>query len=155
MRLLVLSDSHGNPSAIQSAIEAQPSATTILFLGDGMRDLESLESQYSQKTFYKVSGNCDLASLEPSTRLLEFAGKRVMMTHGHEYMVKFGNAQALHTARRNQCDLLLYGHTHLPFCDYVDGLYVMNPGSVARRNSHSYGFVDITPAGIIGNIVYL
>ncbi|MBR4869136.1 MAG: YfcE family phosphodiesterase [Clostridia bacterium] len=155
MRLLILSDCHGDKRSVAAAIEQQPTADTILFLGDGIRDIEYLEETYPTKSFYKVSGNCDLASLEPLTRLLEFGGKRVMMTHGHEYHVKFGGREAEYTARRNQCDLLLFGHTHQPFTAYDDGLYMMNPGSVKRGNSHTYGVVDLVNGGILCNIVEL
>ena len=155
MRLLVFSDCHGDKASILAALERHPDANTILFLGDGMRDMEFIEDQYSNKIFYKVSGNCDLASMEPLTRLLEFGGKRIMMTHGHEYHVKFGRREAEYTARRNGCDLLLFGHTHQPFTDYDDGLYMMNPGSVNRGNSHTYGVVDIVNDGIFCNIVKL
>ncbi len=155
MRLLVFSDSHGDANSLLTAIEDQPSANTILFLGDGMRDIEKIEDRYPDKTFYKVSGNCDLASMEPLTRLLELGGKRILMTHGHEYHVKFGEREAEYTARRNECHLLLYGHTHQPVAKYNDGLYVMNPGSSCRRNSHTYGVVDITNGGIFCNIVHL
>jgi len=78
-----------------------------------------------------------------------------MMTHGHEYRVKFGIREAEYTARRNGCDLLLFGHTHQPFTDYRDGLYLMNPGSVSHAHGHSYGIVDIDRGGIFCNIVYL
>lgn len=155
MRILVLSDCHGDTSAAMAAIEAQPSATTILFLGDGIRDIERLAEGYSHKQFYTVRGNCDLASMEPATRLLELEGKRIMMTHGHEYKVKFGLQEVLHTAHRNGCDLLLYGHTHTPYVNYENGLHIMNPGSVARRNTYSYGIADLTPGGILCNIIYL
>ncbi|MBR6548439.1 MAG: YfcE family phosphodiesterase [Clostridia bacterium] len=155
MRLLVFSDSHRDKNSMLEAIQAQPSARTILFLGDGMGDLEYAQLQFPEKDFYAVSGNCDLASMEPLTRLLAFGGKRIMMTHGHEYHVKFGRREAEYTARRNGCDLLLFGHTHQPFTDYADGLYIMNPGSANRGNSHTYGVVDLVNGGIFCNIVKL
>ncbi len=155
MRLLVFSDSHGDKNSMLEAIQAQPSARTIIFLGDGMGDLEYAQLRFPEKSFYAVSGNCDLASMEPLTRLLEFEGQRIMMTHGHEYHVKFGIREATHTAHRNQCQLLLYGHTHQPAVTYDDGLYIMNPGSLKRYNSYTYGVVDLTEKGIFCNIVKL
>ncbi len=155
MRILVFSDAHGDINGMMTAIEDQPAAHTILFLGDGIGAIEHLTRQYPDRRFYGVRGNCDLASIEQTTRLLELGGKRILMTHGHEYNVKFGTQGFIQSAKRNQCHIGVYGHTHIPEVRYEDGLFVMNPGSIARRNSHTYGFIDITPGGITGNIVHL
>ena len=155
MRILVFSDSHGDQGSMMAAIEEQRDVNTILFLGDGMGDIEKMEELYPAKIFYKVRGNCDFASLEAATRILELSGKRILMTHGHEYHVKFGFREAEYTARRNGCDLLLFGHTHQPLTEYRDGMYLMNPGSLARRNSNTYGVVDLEPSGIFCNIIEL
>lgn len=153
MRILVLSDIHGDTVSAMNAIQDQPTATNILFLGDGIGAIDKFIDLYPNKTFYSVAGNCDLASIEPTTRILEFNGKRIMMTHGHEYGVKFGIDDVVNSAKRNECDILLYGHTHRPETHYDDGLHVMNPGCVARSGSNSYGIVDITDKGILCNFL--
>lgn len=155
MRILVLSDIHGDSTSAMNAIADQPTANTILFLGDGIGVIDKMMDLYPQKTFYSVAGNCDFSSIEPTTRILELGGKRILMTHGHEYHVKFGISNAVNTAKRNCCDILLYGHTHNPETHYDDGLYVMNPGSLARCNSNTYGVIDIVDNGIFCNFVAL
>jgi putative phosphoesterase len=155
MRILVISDCHGDHYSVREAIDAQPTAKTIIFLGDGIRDMEKLESEYPDKIFHMVPGNCDFASIEPTTKILTLNGKQIMITHGHEYKVKYTTMMAEHTARRNGCDLLLYGHTHIPRTNYDDGMYIMNPGSISRHNTHTYGTVDITNGGIFCNIIKL
>ena len=50
--------------------------------------------------------------------------------------------------------MLLYGHTHNAFTDYEEGLYMMNPGSLNGWQA-TYGTLDITPQGIVTNIVKL
>ena len=37
-RLVVVSDSHGNPAALRRAIASVPDANAVFFLGDGIRD---------------------------------------------------------------------------------------------------------------------
>ena len=38
MRVLVVSDVHGRTGRLYEAIEQQPTANTVIFLGDGLRD---------------------------------------------------------------------------------------------------------------------
>ena len=39
VRILVVSDVHGHAGALAQAIEEQPTARTVIFLGDGLRDV--------------------------------------------------------------------------------------------------------------------
>ena len=43
MRILVISDSHGNTRNIERAVESQPEANIIIHLGDGADDIVDLE----------------------------------------------------------------------------------------------------------------
>lgn len=155
MRILVLSDIHGDFVSTMNAVADQPTADIILFLGDGIGAFEKLQDLYPNKTYYAVSGNCDFSSIEPTTRIIGCNGKRIMMTHGHEYHVKHGLREVEYTARRNGCDILLYGHTHRPETHHDDGLHVLNPGSLARSNSNTYGVIDIVENGIFCNFIAL
>ena len=55
-------------------------------------------------------------------------------------------------ARDRKADIALYGHTHQAEIEYRDGLYLMNPGSL-HGSYGTYGIIDITPAGLVPNIV--
>ncbi len=153
MKLLVIADVHGRRDAVQRALEQQPDCTTVLFLGDGLRDMEDMADIHPERTFVMVPGNCDFSALLPVTRLEIYAGKRVLMTHGHRYHVKNGLTTVCLAAEERQADILLFGHTHEPLQEYRDGLYVLNPGSLGYGGT--YGLVEITPAGIMTNIVRL
>ena len=57
-------------------------------------------------------------------------------------------------SRKIGAKIALFGHTHVPYNQYHDGIYMLNPGSIAfpRDCSRpSYGLIDITPKGIITN----
>ena len=61
MRLVVVSDSHGDKWKLFDAIEKEPSADVIYFLGDGFREFNELYNEYSgKKCIIGVQGNCDL-----------------------------------------------------------------------------------------------
>ena len=147
MRILVVSDVHGNSRALCRAIENQPTAGTVLFLGDGLRQAEDAADRYPDRTFYMVPGNCDLAASGPFTRQETFGGKRFLFTHGHKYDVKYGLYKLDLAAREAGADIALFGHTHVPYSDYTEGLYLFNPGSLGQDGR--YGYVDVTAGGIM------
>lgn len=146
MRILVLSDSHGCESGLMQAIEEQPGARQVIFLGDGMRDINCVASRYPERSFVCVRGNNDYSSEEPDERLIEVGEKRIFMAHGHTYGVKASDYHFLSAARSNHAAIAVYGHTHMPVTRYEEGVYLMNPGSIRMG---SYGIIDITPQGIV------
>ncbi|MCQ2449742.1 MAG: YfcE family phosphodiesterase [Clostridia bacterium] len=157
MRILVLSDTHRHVALAQKAIEAQPTARHIFFLGDVLRDLEELKPLYPDRIFYAVSGNCDFASFEPSTDMERLADINIFFTHGHPYGVKYGIRHLLQAAADRNCKLALYGHTHVASIYYEDGVTCVNPGScgASRSGANSYAVVDIEPNGIMPIIIPL
>lgn len=146
MRVLVVSDSHGCESRLIQAIEEQPSARNILFLGDGLRDVRYVATLYPERNFICVRGNNDYSSNEADERLIELGGKPIFMAHGHTYGVKGTDYHFLSAARENHASIALYGHTHEPTTRYEEGIYLMNPGSV---RTCSYGVIDITERGVV------
>ena len=154
MRILVASDTHGDSSSLQRAILAQPHAQTIIHLGDGEEDAERLKGAFPDRAFLQVRGNCDWCSSLPVTREFEAEGAKLFFTHGHLYGVKSGDSSLLSAAREHKAQVVLFGHTHQPREDYQDGLYIMNPGRLSGWEP-TYGTLDITPQGIVLNILKL
>ena len=152
MRILVISDSHGNTRNIERAVESQPEANIIIHLGDGADDIVDLEFVYRDKQFYQVAGNCDWGSSLPLEGELKVADKTIFFVHGHEYRVKTNLQQIKMEARKRNADIVLFGHTHLPITEYDDELYLLNPGSLQYADG-TYGIIDITDAGISVQII--
>lgn len=153
MRILVVSDSHGDYRSLKKAIAAQPSAEVIVHCGDGANEVESLEIDFPEKQLIAVRGNCDWSSMLPPTEIAQVGGKRLFVTHGHLYQAKFTIHNMVCAAREEKADILLYGHTHCAMNEYDDGLYIMNPGSCHGYGA-TYGYIDITEKGdIVTNIV--
>ena len=154
MRILVVSDTHGDVYALEQAILAQPNARTVIHLGDGAREAEAMEARFPDHTFFCVRGNGDFSGGGSLlyTREETLGGKQIFFTHGHLYDAKMGLYRLVCAARERQADILLFGHTHQPLTDYDDGVYILNPGSL-HGGGGTYGTVDITPAGIVLNIV--
>ena len=147
MRIVVLSDSHRARSTLFKIIEQHMENTDLfIFLGDGERDFDEVLTLYPNLKYERVSGNCDFYSDYPAYKEIIFSGKRIFFSHGHPFYVKFGYDKIIAEARRRQVDICLFGHTHIQYNHYDDGLYIMNPGSVA---SGEYGMIDIVKEGIM------
>ena len=112
MRILVISDTHGNEQGLLQAVEEQPNARAVIHLGDGAREAQAAADRFPGLPFYLVRGNCDWASTSAGllyAREETFAGKRIFFTHGHLYEVKFDLYRAACAARERQADVLLFG----------------------------------------------
>lgn len=157
MRIVVISDSHRKYSAVEKIIRAQPEAQHIFFLGDVTSDIEDLVFEYPDKKFYIVSGNCDFNSSYSYSDIAKIGDISIFYTHGHSFGVKSTTARLAAAARERGCKIALYGHTHIPYISYDDGLYIVNPGSCSssRGGPNSYAVIDITEKGIMPIIMPL
>lgn len=155
MKILVVSDTHGRWGRLYDVVAKQRSAEVVIHLGDGADDLENVRYNFPEKMMTAVSGNCDRMSSLEALGEITLEGKRIFYTHGHIYDVKYGYQRLEEAARRREADICLFGHTHEPLCDYIDGLYIMNPGSLGHPYDGvpTYGLIEITKAGIMTNIV--
>lgn len=153
MKILVVSDTHGDFHSLLKAVKAQPDAEVIVHCGDGDEQVQLLKDTYKDKMIVGVRGNCDWNSFLPSKETLSILGKKIFITHGHLYNAKVGLYQNMCAAREEGADILLYGHTHIAMNAYEDGLYMMNPGS-CHGYMASYGILEITEnGGVLTNIV--
>ena len=157
MEILIFSDSHGNVSRMRKVIAEHPNAKHILFCGDGLKDIASLEAEFPKRIFLSVKGNCDgwFSTLEePDERVFPLGGLRFLMMHGHTYGVKGSYGVAAAQAAKLEADILLFGHTHIPFDGYLavgdQRIHMFNPGSIgARDGDASYGVLTIQENGYL------
>lgn len=152
MRILVVSDTHKDEFSLRKAILEQPKAEIVIHLGDGADEAQEMKESFPDKMFLMVRGNCDWGSTLPATGEITVGGKKIFYTHGYAYNVKYGLGEIKAAARSQKADILLFGHTHEAIVDYADGLYLMNPGSLFGTQG-TYGTIDITPAGIVPNLI--
>lgn len=142
MKILVLSDSHGNVDNMIRAVErVQPQQ--VLHLGDCQRDLTALQAAFPGMPMEGVPGNCDWGSCDQPERLLELGGVRVFMLHGHTRNVKSSPMAAMYAAREYGAQVLLFGHTHVPLVDNDGTLLTLNPGAAGDRLHPTCGILTI------------
>lgn len=135
MRILILSDSHGNIKKMKQAVErTQPDQ--IIHLGDYFRDGTALREAFPLLPVAQVIGNCDLYDFSArggkDQLLLTLDGHRVLLCHGHHYHVKSSLLSLSYAAREAEAELCLFGHTHIPHLEKMDGWTLLNPGSIGN-----------------------
>ena len=158
MKCLCFSDSHGSAYNIRLALSKHSDAEVIFFLGDGLRDLEDFILDRN-RAWFAVQGNCDYNALlgeafVKKTDSITLMGKRIFLTHGDLYGVKYGLDGVKKLALDHNADIVLFGHTHQPLEKYIPtdegGFYLFNPGSIGGGfDGASYGVINITDKGVL------
>lgn len=148
MKVLVISDTHGNVNRAFIAHTLSEPVDTIIHLGDGCADANLLREALDVPVI-NVAGNCDPGSEAPRECVWECEGKRILLTHGDAYQVKSGLARLRQRAGEVGADAVLFGHTHQGLLEEHSGLLLVNPGALANQGQHrSYAVLVITPEGI-------
>lgn len=146
LRILIMSDSHGRNENVELAIaqvrEEIGEFQMLIHLGDvgDARELESLAGV----PCYIVSGNTDYDAKLLNANVIEAGGHRIFATHGHLYQVDMRLDLLRFAALENDCDIAMYGHTHVPYLEEdPDDVTILNPGSISkpRQADHRYTYM--------------
>lgn len=149
MRIGVMSDTHGSKWSIKKAADMLKNCDMIIHLGDYVYDVYDIARIYKGKIL-SVKGNCDFTNGVPGESIEEIEGKKILITHGHNYNVKYGLNELIERGIDIKADLVLYGHTHISSVDYEHGIYFVNPGSTVSPRE---GFCSIAIIEIENGIV--
>lgn len=143
----MVSDSHRATRYLYKIVEKHmDTADLFIFLGDIDSDFDSVLMLYPNIRYERVAGNNDFFSVYPYEKLLDLGSKKIFICHGHTKHVKFGYGEIVSFCKNIGADLCLFGHTHVAYSNYDDGLYILNPGAVC---SGEYAMVDIEKSGIV------
>lgn len=146
LRILIMSDSHGRNENVELAIaqvrEEIGEFQMLIHLGDvgDARELESLAGV----PCYIVRGNTDYDAKLLNANVIEASGHRIFATHGHLYQVDMRLDLLRFAALENDCDIAMYGHTHVPYLEEdPDDVTILNPGSISkpRQADHRYTYM--------------
>lgn len=144
MVIAVISDTHNYNFIVKNVLKSIEEADMVIHLGDVVEDAEYIAKHFNGRTIY-VRGNCDMNSAVPSERLEIIEGKKVFITHGHNYQVKQGLLKLKNKAVELGADIVLYGHTHLAVVEKYEGILFVNPGStsICSSGKNSIAIMDI------------
>lgn len=145
MRVLIVSDIHGNFLNMKKVIQNESNIDRILIMGDvlnGYRgdgynpeQLADFLNLYKDKTIY-VKGNYDNYNMElldgyvdKSFITISVDEKLLFMTHGHIY--------SRYNLPDMDYDVFIQGHTHVPMMEKEDNKLYLNPGSITNPRGGS------------------
>jgi len=161
-RIGVISDTHlgntGEASVFLRHLAEQHFQGVGMILHAGDIVVPDVLEVFSPTPVYAIRGNMDPAVPGvPWKRIVEIEGCRIGLVHG------WGSRDGLVERVRNEfrhmpLDCLVFGHSHVPMCQWNDGLLLFNPGSATDRRGMPYtsvGVLEIEDGAIQGRIIVL
>jgi putative phosphoesterase len=145
VRIGVISDSHGDKYSIDRAIFHLKHCDIIYHLGDKCDDVNYLAKKINIP-IKGVTGNCDRAKNGVEELIEEVDKIRILLTHGHNYGVYFNTFKLRLKALEENCNIVLYGHTHVGKIEQEEGIYYINPGSTSEPRggtSRSIAIIEV------------
>ncbi|WXR61707.1 phosphodiesterase [Peptostreptococcaceae bacterium AGR-M142] len=160
MKIGVLSDTHGSFFYVEKAFDVLSDCDYIIHGGDilyhGPRN--PLPKGYDPKSvankindldnLFFTRGNCDSDvdqmvlnhPIQSPYVFLSIEGKKIFLCHGYKKPLN----ELITQAKNLNCDMFIYGHTHIKELRRDQDLIVLNPGSTSlpKDNSHSVAIID-------------
>lgn len=141
MKLLIMSDTHGDEEIIERVKGYHPDAHKVIHCGDS-------ELPYTHPALQgveRVKGNCDHDQNYLEEMLFQVNGDRVYVTHGHLYDVKNSPMKLIYRAKEVGAQIVCFGHSHVLGAEYIDDILFINPGSLLKpRRIKEKSFVLLT-----------
>lgn len=128
MKIIIVSDSHGEINLLRKIINQHFDADVFLHLGDSQLPEEYLHP------FVSVKGNGDYFTTYPRYRILKTPYGNFYCEHGH-----LRSRVSVEYVKMNQCVGYLFGHSHCKCHDIIDDIHFINPGSLTRPRDGDCG----------------
>ena len=132
MKILLVSDSHGDYQALDQLAAKYPNMDLYLHAGDSEQD------EFSIKPFISARGNCD--------HYYDFPNYLIIPS-------PFGNIYVQHTPyvsksviNEHNAKIVIHGHTHVRRNETKNGILFINPGAISYARDKfngSYAIIEI------------
>ena len=148
IRIGVISDTHVPlccPALPRPLLEGLKGVDLILHAGDFITP-DTLKALEEIAPVYAVSGNMDNYHIKqnlPLKREIKISRFKIGIIHG------YGQPADLPLRMRKEfkaVDVIIFGHSHKPFKQIIDGVLMFNPGSPTDKiftNSNSFGILEL------------
>ena len=132
MKILLVSDSHGDYQALDQLVNKYPNMDLYLHAGDSEQD------EWSIKPFISVRGNCDHYYDFPSYLVIPSPAGNIYVQH-----TPFVSKSVIN---EHNAKIVIHGHTHTRRNEIKNGIVFINPGAISyARDAYdgSYAIIDI------------
>lgn len=161
MKIGVVSDTHlskGNCELPEKLISGLKGCDLIIHAGD-LVDISISEALKKISKVEAVYGNMDTYNVRSELedkKILNIENKKICVMHG------YGHPDKLVDILKNEFfakkpDIIIFGHSHVPKNEYIEGVLFFNPGSVTDTvyaPYRSYGIIEINKDGPIKADIY-
>ena len=137
MKILVVSDTHGYTDKFDVVLEKEQPVDMLIHCGDVERDEDYIRAAAGCPVCM-VAGNNDWGSDLPQEIVTEIGKYRVFITHGHRYYVPFEMDRLKAAAKERNAQIVIFGHSHMPYLQEEDGITFLNPGSISKPRQVSF-----------------
>ncbi|MBR3366464.1 MAG: metallophosphoesterase [Lachnospiraceae bacterium] len=138
MKILVISDTHGQHALLRRAIGQEAPIDILVHAGDIEGSLREILGTKREYAVYAVAGNMDWLQEYPDSLTFEAGGHRFYVAHGHRHGVHSSKARLLEAAKEAGADVAVFGHTHIPYLEEYDDVILLNPGSAAKPRQNGW-----------------
>ena len=132
MKILLVSDSHGDYQALDQLANTYPNMDLYLHAGDSEQD------EWSIKPFISVRGNCDHYYDFPNYLIIPSPIGNIFVQHT-PYV-----SQSL--INEHKAKIVIHGHTHTRRNEKKSGILYVNPGAISYARDKfdgSYAIIEI------------
>lgn len=149
MKLGIVSDTHRMEKFINKAIPYLKMCDLIIHAGDNFIDSKYIH-KLTNVDIIAVKGNCDFDYVEEEI-VFDVENKTIFLCHGDKYGVSYDLKDIEVKAKKENANIVIFGHTHVPLSIEKDRILYVNPGSLSLPrggSSKQFLIMDITEDGI-------
>ena len=156
MKIGIVSDTHlsgPNCELPENLVSGLEGCDLIIHAGDfvNISVLDFLKKISKVEAVYGNMDERDVVSRLKDKKILNIQGKKICVMHG------YGHPDKLVDILKNEFfsekpDIIIFGHSHSPKNEYIDGVLFFNPGSAmdtVYAPYRSYGIIEIDKEGNI------
>ena len=131
MKILVVSDAHGNEELMLQLVKEYPKMDLYLHAGDSEQD------EWSIKPFISVRGNCDHYYDFPNYLVIPSPAGNIYVQHT-PYISKS-------VLNEHNIKIVIHGHTHIRRNEMINGILYINPGAISyARDKYDGSYAILT-----------
>lgn len=140
-KILLVSDNHGKFRRLNDVVFRHLDVDYKVHCGDSEFDREAL------KDWIAVRGNNDFTPGYPAYEVMaDIEGHNILVIHGDGYVFMDHRDTLVDMASDFNADVVFFGHTHVFEDSTVNGVRLINPGSLnynRDRSNPSYAIVTV------------